>query len=59
MGYFSNLAVDIIEEYERLVPNFPHPARISIVAENQNLSEAEVEAVIYPWIDGDYDYSGD
>lgn len=57
MGYFSNLAIDIVEEYERLQPNFPHQASISIVAKNHSLSEAEVEAVIFPWIDGDYDYS--
>ena len=57
MGYFSNLAVEIIEDYERLAPNFPHPARISMIAEDKGYSEAEVEAVIFPWIDGDYDIS--
>jgi len=59
VGYFSNLSVDIIEEYERLQNNFPHPARISFVAKLYNISEAEVEAVICPWIDGDYDYLND
>lgn len=51
--------MDIIEEYERLQNNFPHPARISFVAKLYNISEAEVEAVICPWIDGDYDYLND
>lgn len=57
MGYFANKAVDIIEEYERLVPLIPHSARIALVAKNQSVMESEVEAVIYSWIDGDFDYS--
>lgn len=59
MGYFSNLAVAIIEDYERLALDFPHDARVRIVARDQNVSEAEVEAVIFPWLDGDYDYLAD
>lgn len=59
MGYFANKAVEIIEEYERLVPLTPHSVRIALVAKNQSVLESEVEAVIYPWIDGDFDYSGD
>lgn len=59
MGYFANKAVEIIEEYERLVPLIPHSARIALVAKNQSVLEAEVEAVIFPWIDGNYDYSAD
>ena len=50
MGYFSNLSVEIVEQYESLVPLFPHPVRVSIVARRLNLTENDVYAVIEDWL---------
>jgi len=56
MGFFSNLSVAIIEDYERLHQHFPHKERMQVIAKEYGVSIQEVESIIYSWIEKDYDY---
>lgn len=51
MSAIKNLVIDIIEDYERKVPLWPHDVRIELISEKFKLSKEEVEEVIQNYLE--------
>jgi hypothetical protein len=48
---FKDLIIDIVEDYEKKVPIWPHDVRIELISEKFKLSKEEVEEVINQYLE--------
>ena len=51
MSAIKDLIIDIVEDYEKKVPIWPHAVRIELISKKFKISKEEVEEVINQYLE--------